>query len=553
MSDSPQYGFDDRPPFNKGPYSWNIREWGYDGGLIADIYYEGKLITQKKYFRNFETNESYWVNNESEVRKKYLNEDAVNIVLQREVQRHGFGDGTKQFPSLRDLGIKNFFPGDEKDVEGIDIVSILSFLGVQLPDITIPQIPISGSTELPKPPEIPKKLKLKPVKGVIVDSTTNEPIKGARVISPLKKPSRTNAKGEFEVKVPDVLNTGLDPKKFEINISKNKFAPLKLTPYTSTKDVKADLGIITLQPLESNLIQEITELLTFKDAEVEKYATVDLTFEFHIQKQLNLSISELKKLVIPLILNMVAQYGLAKIQELIAEVEANGGQLTDNIKQQIVCPFQDALLKIIALKNKLVNQLNKVLNTINGVTQTLQVTDTTIQTIDTVFQVLKVLPTPTAIGGVGIPISVINTVQDVKTFLNNNIGKLKQGSGALSTILGLLVEVLTQVLSFLNFLDLITQFCAQGENIDQNQISAELTALTQQQSNQLSPVVTNANGFEMGVETEITTQTLKRRRAIARNKKGVVMLKGEWSFSSIDQILIDELVFYIQQNDLKAD
>jgi hypothetical protein len=250
---------------------------------------------------------------------------------------------------------------------------------------------------------------------------------------------------------------------------------------------------------------------------------------------------------------MVAQYGLAKIQELIAEVEANGGQLTDNIKQQIVCPFQDALVKIIALKNKLVNQLNKVLNTINGTTQTLQVTGTTIQTIDTVFQVLKVLPTPTAIGGVGIPISVINTVQDVKTFLNNNIGKLKQGSGALSTILGLLVEVLTQVLSFLNFLDLITQFCAQGENIDQNQISAELTALTQQQSNQLSPVVTNANGFEMGVETEITTQTLKRRRAIARNKKGVVMLKGEWSFSSIDQILIDELVFYIQQNDLKAD
>ena len=57
----------------------------------------------------------------------------------------------------------------------------------------------------------------------------------------------------------------------------------------------------------------------------------------------------------------------------------------------------------------------------------------------------------------------------------------------------------------------------------------------------------------MGVVTETTTNSLKRRRAIARNKSGVVMLQGEWSFSSIDQILIDELVFYIQQNDLKAD
>ena len=57
----------------------------------------------------------------------------------------------------------------------------------------------------------------------------------------------------------------------------------------------------------------------------------------------------------------------------------------------------------------------------------------------------------------------------------------------------------------------------------------------------------------MGVEIEVTDSSLKRRRAIATNKQGVVMLKGEFSFSSIDQILIDELVFYIQTNNLKAD
>ena len=57
----------------------------------------------------------------------------------------------------------------------------------------------------------------------------------------------------------------------------------------------------------------------------------------------------------------------------------------------------------------------------------------------------------------------------------------------------------------------------------------------------------------MGVETENTTNSLKRRRATATNPSGVVMLRGEYSFSSIDQILIDELVFYIQVNDLKAD
>ena len=46
---------------------------------------------------------------------------------------------------------------------------------------------------------------------------------------------------------------------------------------------------------------------------------------------------------------------------------------------------------------------------------------------------------------------------------------------------------------------------------------------------------------------------LPRRQAIAKNSKGIIILKGEPSFSAQDQILIDELSFYIIQNDLKAD
>jgi len=91
-------------------------------------------------------------------------------------------------------------------------------------------------------------------------------------------------------------------------------------------------------------------------------------------------------------------------------------------------------------------------------------------------------------------------------------------------------------------------------SIEQKSVSNELLKSTQNQSQQLSPVVTNVNGFEMSVITvdNITVGGLKRRRAVARNKQGVIMLQGEPSFSSNDQILIDELVFYIQQNDLKA-
>lgn len=62
------------------------------------------------------------------------------------------------------------------------------------------------------------------------------------------------------------------------------------------------------------------------------------------------------------------------------------------------------------------------------------------------------------------------------------------------------------------------------------------------------------NGFELSVveDTRTPVGSLKRRYAIAKNKLGIIMLKGEPSFSASDQILMDELKFYITQNDLKA-
>lgn len=403
------------------------------------------------------------------------------------------------------------------------------------------------SFETPIP--LPTQVDLVNINGIVVDSSTFNPLKGAKIITSLNETQITNRKGEFSIKVPDLSNTPLDPSKFTLSISNKSYSTNKIIPYKSTKDIKIDLGIISLQPLVSNLNQEISQLSSFSDNEVKRFATKDVTLEFHIQKQFNVSIDELKKIVLPLILGLLAQYGITKITELVIE---NKNKLTETLKAQITCPPNDDISKIISLKNKLVHQLNNTLNTINKASRALEISSNAIGIANSSYQILKSLPIPSAVGGVGIPISVINNIQDVKIFLSNIIERFKQGNNGISTIIEALVNTLSQIIEFLNLLDKITQFCS-GETSNQTQISRELTNLTQQQSQQLSPVVTNVNGFEMGVETEITDQPLKRRRALARNKQGVVMLKGEWSYSSIDQILINELVFYIQQNNLKAD
>jgi len=548
-----------------GPYKYDIKykSEGFGGNYKGfyykvNIYYNNRLVNTKWYDNSY---------SQSEVEQDIINQ--ITVI------------GIDDIPNGRPLppydpqaaGDEEIDPNESGSInlaESIDLSKILSILGIDLPISNLPVPPpgslspsgsgesptsitgslssISGS--LPTPPPLPKKLNLVPISGKIVDLNTNEPLIGVKVISPLKKITKTDKNGDFEVKVPKIVNTPLDPKKFTISVSKNKYAPTTIIPYTSNLDTKTNLGIVTLKPLESNLKQEIIDFLTFKEAEVKEYTEKNVTVEFKTQKKLNESINNLKKLVIPLLLGLIAQYGVTKVQELIDEIELNGGQLPDKIKELITCPPPEVISKIIERKNKLVKQLTNVLNSINKATEVLTISQKYISIADISLKILENIPTPTAIGGVGIPISVINGIQKTINFLSQLIGKLNIANGFILSILLLLRATLTQVLNILKLLDLITQYCS---GATPTPISAELTALTIQQSNQLSPVVTNVNGFEMGVETEPTTKTLKRRRAIARNKQGVVMLQGEWSYSSIDQILIDELVFYIQQNDLKAD
>jgi hypothetical protein len=425
----------------------------------------------------------------------------------------------------------------------IDLQQVLSLVGID-----IPTIPSTGFL-----PELPKKIKLKSIKGTVVDSITNQPLPGVVVTNKLLKRDTTNNKGEFSIKHPDLTDTRFDPAKFPLNFKLRNYGPYTTIPYKSDGTLKPDLGIITLNPLQSNLQKEIQKLFKFPDSVVEEYNTKDVTVDFKVQKKLNTSIDTLKGIVVPLLLTLIAAYGISKVEDLIKKYEIDPQAALDEIKDLITCPTQVEMDRLIATKNKLVKKINNTLTIINKTTETLAKSQQIINIAQITLPPTEVLlnTTPTSVAGVPILFGVISGLQKLITFLNQNIDKFSYINSTTLAILNLLKGVLTQVLSLLKILDLLTQYCY--PNAGQERISTELTALTVQQSTQLSPVVTNVNGFEMGVETENTANTLKRRRALARNKQGVVMLKGEWSFSSIDQILIDELVFYIQQNDLKAD
>jgi hypothetical protein len=380
------------------------------------------------------------------------------------------------------------------------------------------------------------------IKGVVVNEQSLDPIKGAKVsISPITFVF-TDTNGNFTIE-------GNTPESGSLSMTVNApgFQFVEPALYKGDNTLKTDLGVIQLQPLLPSLNQEKLASSQLSTDQIKELSKGSKGADYFAQERLANQINTIKSTLIPSILTMVAGFGLTQVSNIKPE------QFSKYIEQS-TCPTQSELTALIDRKNKLVRQLNNTLKLIDTTTKVLGVTGGIIEGLNIAYNILKNLPIPTSTGvpGVpGLPTNVILAIQDNKDRLDKLIGKLRNINASTLSILVLLRQVLLQALQLLNLLDQLIQKCY--PDAEQERVAIELTALTNIQSQQLSPVVTDVNGFTMGVETEVTDKPLKRRRATATNKQGVVMLKGEWSFSSIDQILIDELVFYIQQNNLKAD
>jgi len=386
------------------------------------------------------------------------------------------------------------------------------------------------------------------IEGTVVDSTNpNKTIPGAKISTNDQNQTTSKINGQFILK-----GKTTSDKKISISVSLKGYTPQNFTPYFGDGTIKSNLGVIQLQLIQKSLDQDKINSSLLTDSQINGLTKSIKSPSSFFQKKLTTSIINVKSRLIPLILTLIAGFGVTQVNKLIAK----GIPKISDIQNQITCPTQEELSRIISRKNRLVKQLNRLLKVIQSTEKFINSIKKFISKISKTILGLDIasLALPSSIPpGIGIPVGVINKSGDVINLLKNKI-KGEQGKiDNLTSPLTLLKSVIAQALQFLNLLDNLVQHCYPDAN--QEQISAELTAITTDESNQESPIVTDVNGFTMGVETEPQSSTLsiKRRRATATNKQGVVMLTGEWSFSSIDQILIDELVFYIQTNDLRAD
>ncbi len=378
--------------------------------------------------------------------------------------------------------------------------------------------------------------------GQVIDKN-NQPISGATITSTLGDTTTTTPDGEF-----NLIGEYIPGELFKINIFAKDFAQKNINPFTLSKKFKNQgaLGIITLKPSKLDLKEAIDEELPLTIPQIKTLQLSKMDVEMAKQQAMNNLIKQIKIVLIPQVLTLIAQFGITKASEAI------GKKFGD---MNATCPANlDELNALIKKKNKLTKALNNIMQFLTTVKVGVQVLDTTITVAQIVVEVLNGIYIPFPVAGFGVP-DLSKLIKENIDAIREKLKEYKLISSSTLLVLTILIQILQQILNYLSLMDSLIQGCAIEGQLPQEQLSKDLLEATQEQSQQKSPVVTNVNGFKMGVISvdNTTVGGLKRRKAVARNQSGVIMLEGEPSFSSNDQILIDELVYYIQTNDLKAD
>ena len=375
----------------------------------------------------------------------------------------------------------------------------------------------------------------------------------------------TDKKGEFslEIKVPIIPQNQKSPLNLGVLYSKSKFVPSGAPIMNGDKTIKTNLSassLINIDKAAESISQEYNDKI---DEAQEFIANLGLTIPDKLISVRKFSIAKLvnviKSKLIPLAVGILLAFGISKLSQ------AN----------RKTCPTPEELNELIRRRNRIVRQLNQMYATIVINTALAAAFLILSKSLKGVRLSLDALPLPQAIGGPGpvglvfaLPYSFTAKLQQI----NDELEKLEEqfdgmNRATLVSLVILIAGTATCVL-LLQGIDNLSQECAEesgnndGNNDGNNNsntielelINQELLDLSQEQEEDGNPVIRNINGFIMAVVTDDNNPvgSLKRRYAIAKNTRGVVQLKGEPSFSSSDQILIDQLVFYIQQNDLKA-
>ena len=359
---------------------------------------------------------------------------------------------------------------------------------------------------------------------------------------------QTGENGSYLVEVPGTYGSPKDIK-FEatdfLPVFKNKLTKSGQSTNEANEEIDTYQVNITLKTTKVDLseqqekLQIQTQEIENIEIEVSNFAKQPSEIKFAIV--LNKIKENLKRTLFPFILSLLAPFGVKFVQAILDKIP---NPTPD------ACPDPEKIKTLIKKRNQLVRQLNQIYRIISTLTKVLTITGVVIQALNIGINIAKALPTPPYFPS-GVLASALNKIELRLEVAGISVNVL--------TITAAIIGVILQtIINLLNQLDIAIQGCSEEQNIPFEELNDELNALANQtieetQNNNIDqPQSYKGFTFEIKLD-EVNTSPYPKRYAQALNIQGVPVLKSDSSFASNPQVLIDQLKFIIDTQNLKGD
>lgn len=212
------------------------------------------------------------------------------------------------------------------------------------------------------------------------------------------------------------------------------------------------------------------------------------------------------------------------------------------------CPTKEVLLNIISKRNALASGVNQLQNQALSVGRTSEVIKKITTPIPPAITLIKLLPIPTALPG--LTAGNIILAGDVLNDLKDLIKKYNTIGDGFEVLYNFILRILNTVNTSIKVLDALIEKCAEELGIEYEVINNELNSLS---NDSLEEGFGVYKGFTFEIKYAKLNETpYPKRFAQARNSVGVVVLTSDESFASDPNVLVNELKFTIDTQNLKG-
>lgn len=311
---------------------------------------------------------------------------------------------------------------------------------------------------------------------------------------------------------------------------------------------------VSIEDLRSLEVQALKEIDTTEVEIIVDTLKSDLPLETRVQLIFATKKEELKRRAIPYVLTLLARFGPNIVNSIL-------GGMKDPLSDAVCLP-KEKLQETLDKRNKLTRTINNAYKVVRTLSKILNVSRAFIAGLQAgllIAQALSSVP-PGRFGWSGLMEKGFKEVDKI-------LKRTSIAVDSLSILAATTGAVLAFILQLLSLLDFLLQECSEeidpegGFTLSFVEINEELNSFTDPTTGQTESIIDPLTGdplpykgftFEIKQDTSQNFQYPKRF-AIARNIQGIQVLKSESSFASNPEILIQELKFVIDRDNLRAD